>query len=206
MRRSVRKLLSSEELDAKEAESLITLIFVVGVFVQGLACWNAEFNLEQGEAGNIWEPLHYLLYGTGVQNFEWAPEYAIRTPLFVFPLSILALPASLLPLTKLQVLFTLRYMAGVLSTCALAHMARTLCRPLGNASAVLGFIVCTFNHGLALNLGRLGVDSITVVLHSLAVSMWQEERAVPLIWLCALAAYNRANFAVLAVAMGLHVL
>jgi hypothetical protein len=44
---------------------------------QILACINAEFNVEQGETGNFWEPLHYIIYGTGVQNFEWSKEYAM---------------------------------------------------------------------------------------------------------------------------------
>jgi len=71
---------------------------------------------------------------------------------------------------------------------------------------VLGLLLSIFNHGLALSMGRLGVDSITVVLHCLAVAMWQSHRPVPLIWLCAVAAFNRANFVVLAVGMGVHVL
>ena len=87
--RALHRLLCARELSDAEGSALICLLFPVGLAMQVLACFNAEFNLEQGEAGNIWEPLHYLLYGTGVQNFEWSVEYAIRTPLFVFPLVLL---------------------------------------------------------------------------------------------------------------------
>ena len=107
--RALHRLLCARELSDAEGSALICLLFPVGLAMQVLACFNAEFNLEQGEAGNIWEPLHYLLYGTGVQNFEWSVEYAIRTPLFVFPLVLLAFPARLLPVSKLQVMFLHRW-------------------------------------------------------------------------------------------------
>jgi len=54
-----------------------------------------------------------------VQNFEWSKEYAIRTPIFVFPLALLALPARALSLRKLEVLFVMRFTFGVIATGAL---------------------------------------------------------------------------------------
>ena len=43
------KIMSGQELDGQDADTLISLLFVVGACVQALACWNAEFSLEQGE-------------------------------------------------------------------------------------------------------------------------------------------------------------
>jgi hypothetical protein len=54
-----------------------------------------------------------------VQNFEWSEEYAIRTPILVFPLALLALPARVLSLSKLEVLFVMRFTFGVIATGAL---------------------------------------------------------------------------------------
>ena len=154
--RALHRLLCARELSDAEGSALICLLFPVGLAMQVLACFNAEFNLEQGEAGNIWEPLHYLLYGTGVQNFEWSVEYAIRTPLFVFPLVLLAFPARLLPVSKLQVLYSIRYASAALSCASLCFLAHSLRRTLGNEASVLGLLLCLFNHGLSLALGRLG--------------------------------------------------
>ncbi|BFZ53724.1 mannosyltransferase [Savitreella phatthalungensis] len=42
---------------------------------------SAAINLihDADETFNYWEPLHYLLHGTGFQTWEYSPEYAIRS-------------------------------------------------------------------------------------------------------------------------------
>lgn len=77
------------------------------------------------------------------------------------------------PPLHIQVLFAIRFTFGLISCAALQYLARRLRPTIGNGAAVLGLVVCLFNHALALSMGRLGVDSITVVLHSMAVAMWQ---------------------------------
>lgn len=62
--------------------------------------------------------------GTGVQNFEWSQEYAIRSPLFVFPLTILAAPFLLFPLSKLQLFYCMRLSMGFLGVLSLYWMAK----------------------------------------------------------------------------------
>ena len=47
---------------------------------------------------------------------------------------------------------------------------------------------------------------MTIALHCAAIGLWQRRRPVWLIWVCAVASFNRANFAVPTVCMGLHVL
>lgn len=31
------------------------------------------------ETYNYWEPMHYLIYGNGLQTWEYSPEYALRS-------------------------------------------------------------------------------------------------------------------------------
>ena len=38
------------------------------------------------EVYNYWEPLHYLSYGSGMQTWEYAPQYALRTYVYLLPL------------------------------------------------------------------------------------------------------------------------
>lgn len=38
------------------------------------------------EVFNYWEPLHFLLYGTGFQTWEYANEFALRTYAYLMPL------------------------------------------------------------------------------------------------------------------------
>ena len=62
--------------------------------------------------------------GAGVQNFEWSREYAIRSPLFVFPLTILSAPFFFLPISKLQLFYCMRLLMGSLGVLALYWMAK----------------------------------------------------------------------------------
>jgi hypothetical protein len=61
--RAFSALVSGNDLTDADTAALLRTIFWCGVALQAAACLNAEFSVEQGEAGNIWEPLHYLLYG-----------------------------------------------------------------------------------------------------------------------------------------------
>jgi len=185
-------------LDDKHTDILLSSCLVVCVAFQVLACWNAEFSVEQGEAGNYWEALHYMLYGTGVQNFEWSKEYAIRSPLLVAPLAVLAWPKFLLPLSKLQVLFVLRFSMSLVGSVLLYKFANSLRSRHGNGTSVLTMLLASFNHGIALAMGRLGVDSFTMILHMAVLWHWLDRRIVSLIWLCAITVYLRLNFVVVA--------
>eukprot|EP00039_Didymoeca_costata_P012120 m.173373 g.173373 ORF g.173373 m.173373 type:complete len:528 (-) comp15387_c0_seq1:1842-3425(-) len=40
------------------------------------------------ETFNYWEPLHYLLHGTGLQTWEYSPEYGLRSYAYLFPYGI----------------------------------------------------------------------------------------------------------------------
>ena len=42
------------------------------------------------ETYNYWEPLHFLLYGSGLQTWEYAHEYALRTYAYLLPLKAVA--------------------------------------------------------------------------------------------------------------------
>jgi len=42
------------------------------------------------EVYNYWEPLHFLLYGYGMQTWEYAHEYALRTYAYLTPMKLVA--------------------------------------------------------------------------------------------------------------------
>lgn len=44
------------------------------------------------ETYNFWEPLHYLVYGNGMQTWEYSPEFALRSYTYIL---IHAVPAFL---------------------------------------------------------------------------------------------------------------
>jgi len=54
--RALAKLLAAEDLDDREGDALISLLFFAGACLQALACWNAEFSVEQGEGERRRQP------------------------------------------------------------------------------------------------------------------------------------------------------
>lgn len=42
------------------------------------------------EAYNYWEPLHYMMYGRGLQTWEYSPKYALRSYAYLLPYAFTA--------------------------------------------------------------------------------------------------------------------
>lgn len=53
--------------------------------------------LDCDETFNYWEPLHYLQYGSGLQVWEYSPDYALRSYLFLAIHYVVFYPLTYLP-------------------------------------------------------------------------------------------------------------
>ncbi|XP_026323884.1 alpha-1,2-mannosyltransferase ALG9 [Hyposmocoma kahamanoa] len=82
------------------------------------------------ETFNYWEPLHYLVYGTGLQTWEYSPVYAIRS---YMPLWLFAVPAKMLSFifSPVTVFYSLRFLLAVLSACAELIFYKAVCHEFG---------------------------------------------------------------------------
>ncbi|KAA8497743.1 Alpha-1,2-mannosyltransferase ALG9 [Porphyridium purpureum] len=50
------------------------------------------------ETFNYWEPLHYLVFGYGFQTWEYSPQFALRSYVFLLPYSVVAKIGSMVSL------------------------------------------------------------------------------------------------------------
>ncbi|KAL7485508.1 hypothetical protein ACHAW6_011959 [Cyclotella cf. meneghiniana] len=64
----------------------IAALSVVYVAVRVSAA-NLSPIMDCDEVFNYWEPLHFVLYGTGMQTWEYAPQYALRTYAYLLPMA-----------------------------------------------------------------------------------------------------------------------
>ncbi|KAL4707178.1 hypothetical protein ACJJTC_018913 [Scirpophaga incertulas] len=82
------------------------------------------------ETYNYWEPLHYLVYGSGLQTWEYSPQFAIRS---YAPLWMLAVPAKILSLfmAPVSVFYSLRCLLAVLTACADLMFYKAVCHEFG---------------------------------------------------------------------------
>lgn len=94
---------------------------------------SASYNLihDTDETYNYWEPLHYLIHGTGFQTWEYSPVYAIRSWTYI---ALHALP--LIPLkhvlSREQQFYLLRGLLGLASASTEAHLLVTVSQLLGS--------------------------------------------------------------------------
>eukprot|EP00216_Chloropicon_sp_CCMP2111_P002429 CAMPEP_0198246254 /NCGR_PEP_ID=MMETSP1446-20131203/45651_1 /TAXON_ID=1461542 ORGANISM="Unidentified sp, Strain CCMP2111" /NCGR_SAMPLE_ID=MMETSP1446 /ASSEMBLY_ACC=CAM_ASM_001112 /LENGTH=158 /DNA_ID=CAMNT_0043930565 /DNA_START=127 /DNA_END=599 /DNA_ORIENTATION=+ len=74
------------------------------------------------ETYNYWEPLHYLLYGNGLQTWEYSPKFALRSYLYILVHYVIAKPllyfTSALSIAnpKVFVFFGMRFVLGLASS------------------------------------------------------------------------------------------
>ncbi|XP_047507656.1 alpha-1,2-mannosyltransferase ALG9 [Pieris napi] len=82
------------------------------------------------ETYNYWEPLHYLVYGSGLQTWEYSPEYSIRS---YMPLWMFAVPAKILSfiMTPVSVFYTLRALLASLTACSELMFYKAVCHEFG---------------------------------------------------------------------------
>ena len=75
---------------------LDTRAFVALLAIRLFAASTAPI-MDCDETFNYWDPLHYVLHGTGMQTWEYSPQYALRSWVYVelHALVLRVLPASL---------------------------------------------------------------------------------------------------------------
>jgi len=108
----------------------------------GAAVWSGISDCD--ETYNYWEPAHFLLYGQGMQTWEYDPKYALRS---YFYLLVHALPAgvyaSLAQPNPMLVFYFLRCLFGfICAMCEVYFYRGILCEFGANVGRLcLGFLV-----------------------------------------------------------------
>ncbi|KAG8052980.1 hypothetical protein GUJ93_ZPchr0001g30992 [Zizania palustris] len=88
------------------------------------------------EVFNYWEPLHFLLYRSGFQTWEYSSSFALRSYLYLFIHGLLAGPASLIfGEHKVRVFYSVRIFLGLISTITETVLVVALSRRYGKRSA-----------------------------------------------------------------------
>lgn len=73
------------------------------------------------ETYNYWEPLHYLIYGHGLQTWEYSPKFALRSYTYLLFYGVPAwLCNNLFHPNPMLVFYIIRCLLGL--TCAVVEM------------------------------------------------------------------------------------
>lgn len=151
----------------------------------------AIFNANDG--GNYWEPLHYLIYGSGISNWEWNSIYALRS---VVPLLPLWLVGTVLKhfLPPSAVFYGMRLSVGIAGVMATHMFARSVQRAYGTVHSRLLYVIMTFFHALFSSFNLISLDNMMDILNIAALGLWIERRWAPLLFVCTFTTFLRMNF------------
>lgn len=100
------------------------------------------------EVYNYWEPLHYLLYGYGLQTWEYSPEYAIRSWLYIALHAVPGFLARGLGLSRLHVFYFIRGVLACFSAFCETNLILAVARNFNRAVALHLTSVLFVNSGM----------------------------------------------------------
>uniref|UniRef100_A0A060SXF9 Mannosyltransferase n=1 Tax=Blastobotrys adeninivorans TaxID=409370 RepID=A0A060SXF9_BLAAD len=111
------------------------LAFVLLLIVR-LACAKYSIIPDCDEVFNYWEPLHYITHGFGRQTWEYSPEYAIRSWVYVALHSAVIQALELFSLSKVDLFYGLRFFFAIVSAMAEYRLYCSIRRNLSRHSGV----------------------------------------------------------------------
>ncbi|KAM7250828.1 hypothetical protein ACFE04_022711 [Oxalis oulophora] len=100
------------------------------------------------EVFNYWEPLHFLLYKSGFQTWEYSSQFALRSYLYILFHQLVARPASLLFTDdKVKVFFAVRLFLGFISVVTDSILVVALSRKYGKRLAAYALAMLCLTSG-----------------------------------------------------------
>ena len=130
---------SPHTMQADSLRMLSTTAFCIFLSVNSLAATYAPIQ-DCDEVFNYWEPTHYLNHGFGFETWEYSPEYAIRSWLYIL---VHALPGKLASQFLLKRRFEFYFIRGLLGcVCAWCetHLFCTIWRAI-NPRVAISFLI-----------------------------------------------------------------
>ncbi|XP_059443857.1 dol-P-Man:Man(6)GlcNAc(2)-PP-Dol alpha-1,2-mannosyltransferase [Corylus avellana] len=109
-------------------------LFVLGTLRYMSAASNIIHDCD--EVFNYWEPLHFLLYKSGFQTWEYSSQFALRSYLYIIFHELVGRPASWLFVEeKVRVFYAVRLFLGLLSVITETVLVVALSRKYGKRLA-----------------------------------------------------------------------
>ncbi|KRX52756.1 Alpha-1,2-mannosyltransferase ALG9 [Trichinella sp. T9] len=149
------------------------------------------------EVYNYWEPVHMLVYGSGMQTWEYSPQYAIRSYAFLL---FFSLPAKLISSVFSSKLFLFTLMRVWISAFTIACdvlFAVVICKRLSSAVGFYYLIFQSIGCGSFLSGAALLPSSLAMAFTSCAYAAWLSDRNTVAVWSIAASALLCWPFAAL---------
>ncbi|EKD18667.1 Alg9-like mannosyltransferase [Drepanopeziza brunnea f. sp. 'multigermtubi' MB_m1] len=101
------------------------------------------------ETFNYWEPTHFLSHGYGLQTWEYSPDYAIRSWLYIILHALIGNIRRLLPFsTKMGEFYFIRYILAFVCALSQTIMFRVVNNTLNPRIALFFMMAMVFSPGM----------------------------------------------------------
>jgi alpha-1,2-mannosyltransferase len=129
------------------------------------------------EIYNYWEPLHLLLFGRGFQTWEYSPEYAIRSWLYIIFHYIPAYFLSFITAdSKVALFYTFRILLGFFHAGAEFHLYNSVGQRLGYGIARQYFIINLLAVGTFYSGSAFLPSSFSMIMNMFSMAFWLREK------------------------------
>ena len=135
--------------DAKQSSQdvLIILVFCIFAFMNVLAALYAPIQ-DCDETFNYWEPTHYLGHGSGLQTWEYSPEYALRSWLYIVIHAIPSKIVSLFSEKGAHQFYAIRVLLGIACSTAQTRLYVAISQAFGARIARIFQIIMLSSSGI----------------------------------------------------------
>ena len=122
--------------DTKETQSVSSFlsshVFSLILTVRTLSvCFNLIWDCD--EVYNYWEPLHFVLFGNGLQTWEYSPAYSLRSYLYIYLHALPLWAFKWLVSSKITLFYMLRFVLAFVSSQADAFLYKSLLAATGRS-------------------------------------------------------------------------
>eukprot|EP00929_Paragymnodinium_shiwhaense_P072117 TRINITY_DN36608_c0_g1_i4.p1 TRINITY_DN36608_c0_g1~~TRINITY_DN36608_c0_g1_i4.p1 ORF type:complete len:577 (-),score=73.54 TRINITY_DN36608_c0_g1_i4:97-1827(-) len=123
------------------------------------------------ETFNYWEPMHFLAFGRGFQTWEYSPQYALRSYMFLLPYAAVAYSAESV-LGRPAAFFVTRAFQACAATLAEAAFVAAVRKRFGQATAVTTVLLLAASPGNWAASVALLPSSVAMLLVCLVWALW----------------------------------
>jgi alpha-1,2-mannosyltransferase len=113
-------------------------LFLVFLSVNFIGCYLNHID-DTDETYGYWEPLHYLTFGKGMQTWEYAPKFAIRTYAYIIALLPYTKICHFLGMSKYEIFYAVRMLLATIT----AYSQTTFILAINDAFGLALMRLCT---------------------------------------------------------------
>ena len=124
------------------------------------------------ETFGYWEPTHYLVFGSGMQTWEYSPEYALRSYAFIAPLLLLSNALCMLGVRKEHQFYVIRACIGAFTAYCEASLVSSVVDGRNRLRAYMLQMLISFSPGIFYFSTSFLPSAVGSSLLMLSISSW----------------------------------